>query len=435
MNILFISRDLACGDLCYRLKKEGNDVRLYIEDPSQRQNLQNMVDKISDLKDQLHWVGKDGLIVFDSVGHGKLQNDLRESGYSVVGGSELGDKLEHDRQYGQKIFSFCDIDIAPTINFSSAKDAIEFIKENPDKWVIKQNGHIEKSFNYVGELEDGSDVIEMLEGYNKHNSKECSSIDLQKRLYGIEIGVGRYFNGKDWVGPIEINLEHKSLFNDNLGPKTDEMGTIMWYEEDENNKLFQATIAKLKPYLQKIDFRGDIDINCIVNGKEIYPLEATARFGCPSTQLQSELHISPWGEFLKAVADGKEYDLKYKKGFGIIVLVATTPFPYGDDIKNHKMDGVRILFRNEMDKDTMDHIHFEEVSKRINSKDKEEYYISSNKGYVLHVSHIAETVELAREKVYKLIEQIIIPKMFYRTDIGLKFATEDYKKLKDFDWI
>jgi cystathionine beta-lyase family protein involved in aluminum resistance len=36
--------------------------------------------------------------------------------------------------------------------------------------------------------------------------------------------VARFFNGNDWVGPIEINVEHKSFLNDNIGPLTAEMG-------------------------------------------------------------------------------------------------------------------------------------------------------------------------------------------------------------------
>lgn len=111
-----------------------------------------------------------------------------------------------------------------------------------------------------------------------------------------------------------MNIEHKSLSNGDLGPKTYEMGTLMWFDNDEKNRLYQETLAKMKDYLTSIDFRGDVDINCIVNEKGVYPLEITARFGFPALQLQQAL--SPevaWGEFLKAVADGKQYDFKFKR--------------------------------------------------------------------------------------------------------------------------
>lgn len=106
------------------------------------------------------------------------------------------------------------------------------------------------------------------------------------------------------------------------------MGTVLWYDENEDNRLFNETLVKLRGYLRKIDFRGDIDINCIVNEQGAFPIEATPRFGYPAIYAQSNIHRSPWGEFLKAVADGKSHQLKWKKGYCIVVLVATPPFPY-----------------------------------------------------------------------------------------------------------
>ena len=435
MNILFISKDLSGADLCYRLKKEGHYVRLFIEDKKQIHNFEGLVEKTTNWKNDLDWVGKTGLIVFDSSGYGKIQDDLREKGYLVVGGNQFADKLEHDRQYGQKILSVCGMKIIPSVNFSSTKSAIKFVEENNGPWVVKQNGHINTSFNYVGQLNNGKDVISVLKNYNRNNKKECLSIDLQKKIKGVEIGVARYFSGNDWVGPIEINLEHKSLFNDKLGPKTFEMGTLIWYEENEKNRLFQETLAKMKSYLQKINFKGDVDINCIVVQNEIFPLEITPRFGWPSTHLHEEIHISPWGEFLRAIAQGKSYDLKYKKGYGIVVLLATPPFPYVIRTKKYYPEGMDILFKKELSEEDMRHIHLEEVSLRNNKKETSQLYISGKTGFALHVTGMGETVKEARKKTYDLIDNIVIPKVFYRTDIGLKFIKEDEKKLRDWGWI
>jgi phosphoribosylamine---glycine ligase len=431
MNVLFISKDMSGGGLCHKLKKEGNDVRIFIEDENHRHHYSGIIEKVEHWENQLDWVGKDGLIIFDSVGYGEIQDALRKNGYSVVGGCVLGDKLEHDRQYGQKISAACDIPHVPSINFKNPEDAIEFVRNNKGPWVLKQNGHVDKVFNYVSDLEDGSDMVDVLDCYRENDKKACESIDLQKRIIGVEIGVGRYFNGKDWIGPIEMNIEHKPFFPGGIGPKTYEMGTLTWYEKNEKNKLFVETLGKLKPFLQQIDFRGDVDINCIVNEDGVFPLEITARFGWPSTQLQMELHESPWGEFLKAVADGKEYDLKYKKGYGIVVLVATPPFPYGSELKKHSTMGVRIRFKENFTDSDMEHVFLEEVS--LDKKGR--YYISGDSGFVLHVTGSGKTVKKAQKMAYGIIDKIIIPKMYYRNDIGSAFANVDKKKLKKWGWI
>ena len=295
MRVLFISYELVAADLALLLQKEGCNVKLYIEDKNLRGSFSNMVPKISNWKRELKWVKKDGLIIFDDIGFGTIQDKLRKMGYSVFGGSKLGDLLEINRQWSQSILKKYKIKTLPTYNFKRIGSAISFIKkQRKGPWVIKQNGHVSRDINYVGQFRDNHDAISVLENYQKNYGNKLGSITLQKRVYGIEIGAGRYFNGADWVGPIEINVEHKKLFPGDLGPTTSEMGTLAWYEDNENNRLFQETLAKLKPFLQKIDFRGDIEVNCIVNREGAFALEITPRLGSPIIHLHSEIHTSPW---------------------------------------------------------------------------------------------------------------------------------------------
>ena len=124
MNILFISKDLAGGDLAYRLKQEGHFVRLFIEDKNQKQNLEGLIEKTNDWKKELDWVGKNGLIVFDSIGYGKIQDDLRRKGFSVVGGNQKSDRIEDSRQEGHKILSLCGIKPVSSFNFTATSNIV-----------------------------------------------------------------------------------------------------------------------------------------------------------------------------------------------------------------------------------------------------------------------------------------------------------------------
>lgn len=433
MRILLVSQNFSAADLAYRLKSEGHDVRVYVDDEQDARAYSGMLRKVKDWKKSLPWVGKEGLILFDSTGYGKIQDRLRKQGYSVVGGSAGGDRCEDDRTYGQEIFWACGMRMIPSRDFKSFDEAIAFVKAHPKPWVIKQNGHASKIYNYVGQLPDGSDVVNVLETYKKAATKRDlkKKIHLQERIFGIEIGVGRYFNGTTWVGPIEFNLEHKNLVNGDLGPKTYEMGTVMWFSDDEENPLYQKTLAKMEEYLRSIDFHGDVDINCIVNDKGVYPLEITARFGFPALQLQQALSPeTKWGSFLKAVATDKQYPFKYKKGeYGVIVLVALPPFPYESSSRVQRMSHVNIFLSPDLTARDRKFIHFEEVSRRRNGQ----LYSSGNNGFVLHVSGVGRSVTEARRDAYGRIGKIVIPKMFYRTDIGENFE-EQYTALKDWGY-
>ena len=434
-RVLFVSGELIAGDLCYRLKQEGCDVRLFIEDESRKDCFDGMVEKVDDWKKELEWVGRDGLIVFDDIGYGKDQDDLRKKGYNVFGGGEEGDKLEKDREFCQQVLELHGIEIEKPKNFSNIEDAVKFIKKNKSKWVVKQNLH-NGSLAYVGSDNDGEDVINVIESYLKYSkSNALETITLQKRVDGVEVAVGRFFNGNDWNSPILINFEHKPFLNGDIGPLTAEMGTLAFYDNNEKNKLFQSTLAKIKPYLQKIGYKGYIDINTIVNDKRIVPLEITARFGSPTNHLQSEMHISPWKDVLFSTAKGEKINFLSKEKFSLVVSVAIPPFPYDSSSigNSYYLKNVDILFREKISKKEWSQIHFEEVSLRKNAKKK--YYIAGNNGYILFITGTGKTVEEARESIYNLIKKIIIPKMMYRTDIGIKFIDRDQKLLKKWGWI
>jgi phosphoribosylamine--glycine ligase len=435
MNVLFISRELIAADLAYQLKKEGCDVKLYIENACDRDCFNGMVRKTNDWRKDLKWVKKDGLIIFDDTGYGEIQDALRKKGYMVIGGSGDGDKLELNRKYGQNVLKKCGVKIDNDFKTKSftVNSAISFIKGCKSKWVLKNENH-DESLTYVGNKDDGSDVISILENY-KIRFGGSYRIALQQRVFGIEIAIGRFFNGKDWVGPLVFNVEHKHFCNDNVGPMGGETGTLMWYEKNENKRLFMETLAKLKPQLQKSNYRGYIDINCIVADKDtIYPMEMTSRFGSSTNETQSEIQESSWRDFLFSVAKGEDYNLKYKKGYGINVALTVPPFPYVTSDKNLGQKGVNIFFDKTLSQEEFSHIHFEEVQVKMKNKIAC-YNIASSTGYVLYITECRKTIHEARAKIYKIIEKIIIPKMFYRTDIGLNFMKNNYKLLKKWGWI
>ncbi len=431
MRVLFISEELGAAELALKLKNEGNEVKLFIQLVELRDAFDGLIEKTTDWKAELLWVGKEGLIIFDDVGYGEEQDRLRKEGYRVVGGSAVGDRIEEDREFGQSVLRQCGIKTLPCHNFETANEAIAFVRENiHDLWVVKKNGGHISHYCYVPDSKsENRDTLGLLERYADLGFK---NINLQKKTQGVEIGIGRYFNGKDWIGPIEINIEHKGLFPGDIGPKTPEMGTLIWYEQNEKSRLFTETLGKLKEYLVSIDFRGDIDLSCFVSEQEIWPLEFTARFGNPATALQIELHNSPWTEFLSALADGLPYELDCKPGIGIVVTLAVPPFPYYfTQPSSESSAGFPVVFSNGLNDEEMSHYYLEEI-KRV---DEHGYTVAGERGCVMHVGAVGDTVQQARERVYERISKVHVPKMFYREDIGVDFEKRGRDLLKKWDWI
>lgn len=433
MKILFVSKNLIGGDLARRLETDGHEMRLFIEDENSKHHLDGIVTKTADWKNDLDWVKDGGLIIFDDIGYGEVQDNLRREGFTVFGGGAQVELLEIDREYGQEIFRQLGLQTSPLRNFSSPKEALAFARVNPGRWVIKQNDHVSKDITYVGNNDSGSDIISVLESYVEDPLITNLSLSLHQFIDGVEIGVGRYFNGKNWVGPIEINIEHKKFFPGDLGPVTSEMGTLAWYSGDESEFLFRTVLAPFKQFLQDHDFRGDFEINCIVNKDGVFPLEATTRLGTPIVHLHEEFHISPWAEFLYAIASGEPFDLKWKKGFGVVILLAVPPFPYTKGITKslHTYNNVSI-YLDALPSDERMHFHFEDI---VYDREKNLYKISGNDGYVGYASGLANTVPKAQEKALDIIKKIVVPKVMYRNDIGSKFWKEDYQKLIEWGYL
>ena len=301
-KFLFVSYEALIGDVALQVIQEGHTVKYYIKDPAEKEIADGFVPKVDDWKKEVGWAD---IIIFDDVlGMGAEAKKLRDQGKLVVGGTPYTDELEGDREFGQDELKKYGVSIIPNWNFSSFPEAIEFVEKNPARYVIKPSGKVQnnKRLLFVGEEEDGRDVLQVLKAYQESWASKIKTFQLQKRVEGVEIAVGAFFNGNEFAYPINVNFEHKKLFPGNLGPSTGEMGTSMFWSEP--NRIFEATLRRMEPKLKEEKYVGYIDINCIVNSQGIYPLEFTARFGYPTTQIQSEGLHTPISAVLYRLADG-----------------------------------------------------------------------------------------------------------------------------------
>lgn len=125
------------------------------------------------------------------------------------------------------------------------------------------------------------------------------------------------------------------------------------------------------------------------------------------------------GEFLYALAKGEDYELKTQRGFQIGVVIAVPPFPFNDPAAFKRYsEGKNIMFR----KPELDGVHIGDI-KIIDNR----WILAGKSGYALVITGSGTTMEIARRQAYKRIENIIIPNMFYRTDIGARWASDSDK--------
>jgi len=407
-KFLFNSLTGLIGDIAWQVSKEGHEVRYFIKEERERDIADGFVAKSDNLEKDTEWA--DIVIFDDTLGQGEKAQEVRAMGKKVVGGTAYTDRLEDDRSFGQEELKKAGVNIIPYKEFDSFDDAVEHVVQNPGRYVIKPSGEAQnvKRRLFVGEEEDGQDVIRMLEAYKKAFSDEIKVFQLQRRVTGVEVAVGAFFNGKQFVHPINVNFEHKKLFPGNLGPPTGEMGTSMFWSMP--NQLFNQTLQKMEPKLAEEGYVGYIDVNCIVNGNGIYPLEFTSRFGYPTISIQQAGMTTPIGQFFWELSSGHDPKLRVKSGFQIGVRIVVPPFPFDDKetFESFSKNGA-IVFK----KPPADEYHIEDV-KQVNGQ----WMVAGTSGVVLVVVGLGQTMKQAQAQVYSRIKNVLIPNMYYRTDIG-----------------
>lgn len=422
-KFLFVSHESLSGDLAWQLQKEGHKVKCCIKKSEDSDVYDGFLDKISNWKEEIDWAD---IIIFDDTGFGDVADKLRKEGKLVVGGSEYTDRLEEDREFGQEEMKKSGLSILPQWNFTNIDDAIDFLQKNPGRYVFKPSGFVgsdEKALLFIAEEDDGKDLLEVLIHNRKNWSKKVKMLQMQKFASGVEIAVGTFFNGTDFIMPVCVNFEHKRMFPGDLGPFTGEMGTLMFFSD--RNEVFRQTLEKMREALAAVQYVGYIDINCIADRSGIHPLEFTSRFGYPTISIQMEAMSDGWGEFLYRLAKGEQVEFKAKKGFQVGVVIAVPPFPY-DDAKTFSVyKDSSILFK----KHSWEGIHLGDVKLVDN-----DLRLAGESGYALVVTGSGSTVEEARNKAYNRIKNIMLQNMFYRVDIGMRWYT-DADKLRTWGYL
>jgi phosphoribosylamine--glycine ligase len=427
-RFLFVSMDAALiSDLAWQIRREGHEVRYYIEADSDREIANGFVPKTDDWRAEVEWADVivfDDIWVGDDVGTGELARELRAAGNAVVGGTPNTDRLEADRGYAMDVLDDHGVNTIPHREFRDFGDGIEFVRENPAAYVIKPLGEVQnvKRLLYVGNEDDGSDVIDVLRAYEAAWGHRMKGFQIQRKVEGVEVAVCGFFDGDRFVDRVNFNFEHKKLFPGNIGPSTGEMGTSMFWTE--RNELFEETLGKLEGWLAEEGYVGSIDLNCIVNERDIYPLEFTPRFGYPTIALQEESFESPTGAFFYDLAHGNDPDLATHGGYQVGVRIVLPPFPF-DDPKTYDENSrnAAIVFATESGTPP-DGVHIEDA-KTIDGQ----WRAAGESGMPLVVTGMGETMGEARAQAYDRIDDIVVPNCYYRDDIGERWIDGDGDRL------
>lgn len=188
----------------------------------------------------------------------------------------------------------------------------------------------------------------------------------------------------------------------------------------ETDKMADEMLKPMEAYLLKAGHRGDFAIGCGIDSKgKAWPLEFTARLGWPAFYIQIASHKGDPAQWMRDLLDGKD-TLKVSRDVGIGVVMAQPRYPYNDS-EPKEVEGVPISGCDEV----WDDLHPAEMmtgrGPMMKDGKVEDGPICQTAGeYVLIMTALGDTVEKARNRVYRSIDKVSFPNSIFRTDIGCK---------------
>lgn len=422
MKILMLSTEGLGYVLGWQMCLEGHEVKMYIKNPEHRKGGDGFVPKVTSWKEELAWCD---YVICDDTGWGKTNDAIRQLGIPVVGGTALSDAMEEDRETGQKMFEALGMEILPSQQFKKIDDAIKFVLKNPGKYVVKVSGkaQADKTLTYVGQMDDGSDIPHVLKHMASRKGLSIDAVQVQTCVTGVEVAIGGFFNGDEFLDPVFVNFEHKKLMGSRteqsgIGPATGEMGTVgLW--KDKGFKLYKETLDLFVSVLKKTGYCGYFDINCILefdpSAEAMYrirPLEDTCRFGWPTIPMQIEtMKINDMGELFHGICTGTMSDFKVSYPYSVCVVIGVPPLPYKHkELAEEYSEGMPVLFR---DPDCMDGIYPGDVYCA-----EGQWRVTGDMGYPVVCASGGDTIEEAQMKAYCNVQNVVVANRMYREDIG-----------------
>ena len=341
----------------------------------------------------------------------------RELGLKTFGPTSLGSKIEWSKTYALDIVQ----KIAPEMvikNFEirSKEELKKVIDENykDDSFVIKPEGLTGGKGVKVG----GIHFKGKEEGYTYALSclEDSGVVIVQDKVEGREFTVTGLTDGKNLV-ITPTTFDYPYRFDEDKGPGTGGMGCLSFEngllpfleqkDVDECAKLIQDTIELVNK--DSLEFTGVIYGGFFKCKQGIKFIEFNARFGDPEAINVLNSLETPFAEVMENIWEQKlsTENCKFKKDYTFMVYVVSPdyaiqnaePIEFTLNTKAIQEKGAKIYFAS---------------TKPVEG----DRYMSVGTSRLLGIFTNGSTLEEAKQKAYKAMENNIDEKLDYRKDIG-----------------
>lgn len=351
----------------------------------------------------------------DSLALG-IVDAFKKEGLRIFGPSKLAATLESSKAFAKSIMHDANV---PTADFKVCDhpdQAKTWISTRRYPLVVKADGLAAgKGVIVCSTQEEALKAVERIMVKEEFGRVAGRQIVLEKRMIGQELSVLAIVSGRTII-PLEPCQDHKSIFDNDLGPNTGGMGAYCPAPLGTKEILNQIDAEVLVPTVhamkrRRMPFHGILYAGIMVTSQGARVLEFNCRMGDPETQPLMMRLKTDLLDLLEAAVENRLEEFEGKIAWdprpAVCVVLAAKGYP-GIVDKNHPILG---LYEAAKLKD----VQIFHGATRFDSKN-----IVTDGGRVLSVTALGDDILAARAKAYEAVSLIKFSGMQYRTDIGLK---------------
>ena len=418
MNIGIIGSGAREHALCYKLKQSRSVKKIYCIPGNAGtseicENLEVDLNNFEELYKVVISKKIDLLVIGPEI---PLVNGItdffEEKKIKVFGPSKSASQLEGSKAFMKKI---CKEFSIPSAKYEFV-NKIEQVEDVINKFnlpiVVKSDGLA--AGKGVSICKSKKEAINDIKSILNGKFKTSKNVIVEEFLDGEEVSYFVITDGENYI-PIGSAQDHKRIGENDTGPNTGGMGAyspslLITSEIDSKirKKIIEPTIKAMKQ--KGYPYKGILYAGLIINNSEPKLIEYNIRFGDPECQV---LMMRLKSDLLKIIQStlNKTLDkinIKWIKEYCITVVAASKGYPE----KFEKYKEIKKIGDIKQDSS-------QQIFQASTIKDKQGR-VYSNGGRVLSATVINSSLEDARNRALKMLDNLEWENKYYRRDIGYK---------------
>ncbi|MEG0707734.1 MAG: phosphoribosylamine--glycine ligase, partial [Cellulosilyticaceae bacterium] len=327
-----------------------------------------------------------------------IVDEFEKQELKVFGPNKFCSQFEGSKKFTKEFLMRHNIPTAKYVSFEKEEmnQAIEALKGFELPVVVKADGLAAgKGVLICESYEDATIAIEEI--FANKFSGAGDTIVIEEFLTGIEASQLCFVDGKTIV-PMETARDYKRALDGDHGLNTGGMGGFSpnpiitpEVKEEVEIKILRPIIEGFKK--EGLEFKGILFIGLMIENGEPKVLEFNVRFGDPETQsilprLETDL-VEIFNRCIEGTLD--EIEIKWNEKPSVTVVMASRDYPERSE-KGVPIEG-------------LDSLEEETYLYHAGTK-KQEGQIVTDGGRVLAITRMADTIDEAREKIYREMQKV-----------------------------